>query len=1096
MRTFYLTLICFLTYSQMNSQSLDISSMLSPNKDRASVASKVDQTLSDYSIWNVDDRMVSRLLEDKPEQIELTIKDRGDFKLNLQKVSLSPYPRKARIQKADGIEEVIDAPDAVFYSGSVYGYDHSIACISVFENEISIVFSDNSDNYTLGKIDYRSDESIGTYVLYRDADLKGDFNPMPCGTTDFSMNGFYNPDPVHLSKYSKLPRGTFVNECAWNIFFDIDYNLYLNQGSNASKCINIAYASFNIVKTIYANENIDLASNDIHVWTVPDPFDNDDSGNALEQFRNYWKGRYYAGNFAHLLKNGNYNDSGGRGYVEVSCNNEFNYAVDGNAVFPASYPNYTHGASTIAHELGHNFGSQHTHWCGWPGGAIDNCAAVEGNCNPGPPPVNGGTIMSYCQGFSLSNGFGPLPGNKIREGASNKYCNCITLDNVAVSNEGFECREKQDVPQVTSFQSCEPIWVYPHFKCLGPNTNVDVKQVYTFSNGSTYVDEWTIHNTWPLDYNRWWNLFNDDWHLWPLGAHNVNTYIKYKGEYQLRDSRGFNIYNPPAGQLCGTPVYIPGNNTVADRSGNNTPISTSGAVSYIDDRNGSCNAAFKISGGTHLSTAPINERAVSFWFKMDSPDQMVIYDGGSNDEESYDWVVGIYKPNGLGANSTFDDTYGLYFSTGGQELAVPYDQLKSGWHHVSVSRDVWNTQSVLIMIDGQVIPTWYLSRTAHTWSLKNYPFELDIPNGNAVCTFQNADLNYRSYIGKEGNDRKIYDTGLAYFNGALDEFKIYTQLLTYEEMLAIYNESADNPYNIQVTTDKDTICYGSNVHLFASADGATYYHWTGPDGFQSNEQNPTLSNVTQSGTYTVDITIGSNCTQSRVISLTVLPAINGAISGENTFCSGTSATLIAQGGTNYLWNNGNTGNELKITQPGTYTVTISDDHGCTTVKDKTVSLYPLISATLEQIGSSGEGCTFKATIAQGDSPISYLWSNGETTAQADHLPVGAFALTITDSHGCDTLLTDSCTTTAIGQIDYSDIKVYPNPSTGIVNIEGLNIQDANNIELSNILGQSLPVSIVQNGSYAIIDIACNPPGTYLIKVLNSRYFTIHKVIKL
>ena len=48
----------------------------------------------------------------------------------------------------------------------------------------------------------------------------------------------------------------------------------------------------------------------------------------------------------------------------------------------------------ITHETGHNLGSNHTQWCGWPGGAIDNCYDTEGNCEPGPAPVNGGTMMS------------------------------------------------------------------------------------------------------------------------------------------------------------------------------------------------------------------------------------------------------------------------------------------------------------------------------------------------------------------------------------------------------------------------------------------------------------------------------------------------------------------------------------------------------------------------------------------------------------------------------------------------------------------------------------------------------------------------------
>lgn len=53
----------------------------------------------------------------------------------------------------------------------------------------------------------------------------------------------------------------------------------------------------------------------------------------------------------------------------------------------------------IMHELGHSFGSPHTHSCEWPGGPIDFCSPLEGGpCYDGSMEVRSrpASLMSYC----------------------------------------------------------------------------------------------------------------------------------------------------------------------------------------------------------------------------------------------------------------------------------------------------------------------------------------------------------------------------------------------------------------------------------------------------------------------------------------------------------------------------------------------------------------------------------------------------------------------------------------------------------------------------------------------------------------------------
>src|SRR5690606_21482823 len=89
------------------------------------------------------------------------------------------------------------------------------------------------------------------------------------------------------------------------------------------------------------------------------------------------------------------------------------------------------------HEMGHNLGSPHTHACAWNGNntAIDGCGPTagysEGSCPMAPLPTNGGTIMSYCHlvsgvGINFNNGFGPQPGDLIRDKYNTATCNTGT----------------------------------------------------------------------------------------------------------------------------------------------------------------------------------------------------------------------------------------------------------------------------------------------------------------------------------------------------------------------------------------------------------------------------------------------------------------------------------------------------------------------------------------------------------------------------------------------------------------------------------------------------------------------------------------------
>ncbi len=95
---------------------------------------------------------------------------------------------------------------------------------------------------------------------------------------------------------------------------------------------------------------------------------------------------------------------------------------------------------------------------------------------------------------------------------------------------------------------------------------------------------------------------------------------------------------------------------------------------------------------------------------------------------------------------------------------------------------------------------------------------------------------------------------------------------------------------VAASATAETICEGQTIELFADALPGAVFSWTGPDGFSSTDQNPTITNasVIASGTYTVEATVPSTCfLVSDQVNITVEAAtVPGTIDGAATVCTG------------------------------------------------------------------------------------------------------------------------------------------------------------------------------------------------------------------
>ncbi|MDG2423504.1 MAG: M12 family metallo-peptidase [Phycisphaerales bacterium] len=168
------------------------------------------------------------------------------------------------------------------------------------------------------------------------------------------------------------------------------------------------------VSEIYQDDiNLRYSITFLRTWGEDiDPYDPDSSTDMLDQFRNHWNSQMTGidRTIAHIITGRTNLPYGGVAYVSVLCNQNYGYGVSGyiEGYFP--YPLQDNVGSNwdlvvMAHELGHNHGTLHTHDGYTP--PIDNCG--NGDCTG----AENGTIMSYCHTCSggISNielGFHPL----------------------------------------------------------------------------------------------------------------------------------------------------------------------------------------------------------------------------------------------------------------------------------------------------------------------------------------------------------------------------------------------------------------------------------------------------------------------------------------------------------------------------------------------------------------------------------------------------------------------------------------------------------------------------------------------------------------
>lgn len=215
-----------------------------------------------------------------------------------------------------------------------------------------------------------------------------------CGFDDNEISAESMQQLPQFIKERKARKQAIDDFYMCRVVVDVDYQTFLKYKGDTLFIKNEVAAMIQKTSEIYENEiNTKLVLTHVNIWkeASKDPYNNvTDIFVMLTNLRNSYTNSSLSRIPSDIVMYLNSKGFSGAGGV---ASGKFNVSPWQNI-------------STIAHEIGHNFGSPHTQSCNWPGGAIDFCYAVEGDCYSEALENIKGTLMSYCN--RRLNNFHPL----------------------------------------------------------------------------------------------------------------------------------------------------------------------------------------------------------------------------------------------------------------------------------------------------------------------------------------------------------------------------------------------------------------------------------------------------------------------------------------------------------------------------------------------------------------------------------------------------------------------------------------------------------------------------------------------------------------
>ena len=349
---------------------------------------------------------------------------------------------------------------------------------------------------------------------------------------------------------------------------------------------------------------------------------------------------------------------------------------------------------------------------------------------------------------------------------------------------------------------------------------------------------------------------------------------------------------------------------------------------------------------------------------------------------------------------------------------------------------------------------------------------------------------------------KTYQTSNIFPNVAVGTYPV--QIMDSCGDVATYKADVRAANNIYISSSStnDTICNGTSFNLYAAVGDGITYAWTGPNGFTSSLQSPTVTKATSaaSGTYSVTITTPS-CTLTGSVKMVINPYPSLVVNNPSPVCYPGTVDITKPAITSgsgpglslgyYVDSLGaqtlSKPNAIGIS--GTYYIKGTNSNGCTVFKPVVVTIITPPIATISYVGSPYCGPIMIPVVQTGQTGGTYSSTPGLSinpstgTINVGASAVGNYTITYTFTNG-------SCSNTTTTNITINTPTVYNVTGTTTIctgssaNI-GLDGSDLNVNYQLQVGGVNVGKSIVGTGS--ALSWTVTSPGTYTVVATNSSY---------